>query len=328
MEYIIAPMLASHRAFAQVQHIVAETLYAGQRIDNFLFSHLKGVPKSCIYRVIRKGELRVNKKRVAPFYKLVSGDIIRVPPLRYEDKAQKTIKPNKQLMHVLKEAICYEDAQLLVINKPAHLAVHGGSGVALGLIEALRLMWPQAPFLELVHRLDKETSGCIMIAKKRKMLLHLQSCLISGQIEKQYFALVQGQWSGGRSVEAPLLKYRLGAERMVKVCPSGKWAKTSVKILQSFQNATLIEAKPITGRTHQIRVHCAFMQHPIVGDQKYGERECNQQAKQRGLGRLFLHANQLKIALPYSPYQLVVTAPLPRDCEQYLLNLSNGLSGL
>jgi 23S rRNA pseudouridine955/2504/2580 synthase len=200
--------------------------------------------------------------------------------------------------------------------------VHGGSGISLGLIEALRAMRPKAPFLELVHRIDRDTSGCIMIAKRRSILIHLHDALKAGTIKKRYLALVAGQWRGGKVIEAPLFKYVLrSGERMVRVDPTGKQSQTNIKTLESFPGATLIEASPVTGRTHQIRVHCQFMGHPIVGDQKYGELEFNRQAKIKGLDRLFLHAHQLVIKLPYDPFDLTITCPLPETCETYLAQL-------
>lgn len=305
-------MLASHQPLNQVQQIVVTDANSGQRIDNFLSTFLRGVPKSRIYRIIRKGEVRVNKGRIAVSYRLVNGDIVRIPPLRMEAKPEENAHPGQKLAKILENSILFEDDQLLIVDKPAGLAVHGGSGISLGLIEALRGLRPKAPFLELVHRLDRETSGCIMIAKKRSMLIHLHDCLKSGKIDKRYYALVQGKWKGGKSVEAPLLKYVLkSGERMVKVDPQGKLAKTTFEFIESFSQATLLEAKPVTGRTHQIRVHCAFMGNPIVGDQKYGDHGVNGDGK-----RLFLHAHKLVIELPYNPYHLTITCPMPASLEK------------
>lgn len=317
-------MLASHQPLNQVRHVVVTDSHAGQRIDNFLFTFLRGVPKSRLYRIIRKGEIRVNKGRVSVSYRLVCGDTIRIPPIRQPVKEEVSQRPGRNLSNLLDNAICYEDDHLLVINKPPGMAVHGGSGVSLGLIEALRGMRPGAPFLELVHRLDRDTSGCIMIAKKRSMLIHLHNSLKAGTIEKRYFVLVKGKWKGGKSVDAPLHKYVLqSGERMVKVDPAGKCARTTFHILKSFSQATLLQATPVTGRTHQIRVHCAFMGHPIIGDQKYGEPDCNSQAKLMGFDRLFLHAHELVIKLPYEPFHLTVTSPMPPACDQYCQNLNH-----
>lgn len=316
-------MLASQQPTHQVQHLVVTPSHAGQRVDNFLLSMLCGVPKSRIYRIIRKGEVRVNKGRIDVSYKLVCGDTVRIPPVRFTPKSEKKpLPPHGKLAKLIENSILYQDDQLLIIDKPAGLAVHGGSGVSLGLIEVLRAMYPEAPFLELVHRLDRDTSGCIMIAKERSMLTHLHACLKAGKIQKTYFAIVQGKWRGTKLVEAPLLKYLLrSGERMVKVDPEGKHAQTQIQVVESYEQATLIQAKPITGRTHQIRVHCAFMGHPIIGDPKYGDMKANQQAKEQGFERLFLHAHQLSIRLPYKPYNLTITSSMPKAFENYLLAL-------
>lgn len=316
-------MLVNSVKLNQVQQVVITENHAGQRVDNFLFSLLRGVPKSKLYRIIRKGELRVNKKRVDVSYRLVDGDMVRIPPLRYEEK-QDAVKPaaGAKSLKNIEDSIIYEDDTLLVVNKPSGIAVHGGSGVSWGLIEALRQLRPYTPFLELVHRIDRDTSGCVMIAKKRAMLLHLHECLKTGNIQKQYYALVAGSWRGGKLVEAPLHKFVLpSGERMVKVSPEGKFAQTGVKILESYSQATLLQATPLTGRTHQIRVHCAFMGHPIYGDQKYGDSEKNRQAKEMGFTRLFLHAHQLVIELPNRREPLTVSSPLPKECQQFLTKL-------
>ncbi|MFI4938183.1 MAG: RluA family pseudouridine synthase [Candidatus Berkiellales bacterium] len=312
-------MLANHHQRKEVQHLIVTPSNAGQRIDNFLLSQLPGVPRSRVYRIIRKGEVRVNKGRIDVSYRLINGDSVRIPPLVYMPKSTESSPVSEKFSKMLEQAILYEDDKLLVIDKPAGLAVHGGSGISLGLIEALRRTRPKEPFLELVHRLDRDTSGCVMIAKRRSMLLHLHESLKLGKIKKTYFALVEGCWQAGTMVEVPLLRYVLkSGERMVKVDPTGKPAKTSIKILESFPNATLLQASPLTGRTHQIRVHCAYKGHPIVGDQKYGSENTNRQAKQEGCDRLFLHAYQLIINLPYQPYTLSVVSPLKQDCEKYL----------
>lgn len=273
----------------------------GQRIDNFLRTQLKGVPKSMIYRIVRKGEVRVNKGRVKPDTKLRSGDTVRVPPVRTTEQAPAPSVGQGLITH-LESAVIYESDALLVINKPSGLAVHGGSGITLGLIEALRQMRPQCSFLELVHRLDRDTSGCIMVAKKRSMLRHLHEALRQGQgVSKCYHALVVGRWeSAQQKIDAPLRKNELSSgERIVKVQADGKASITTFKVLRRFAKvATLVEAKPITGRTHQIRVHCQFAGHPILGDDKYGVEQSNQAIKEQGLKRLFLHAASLSITAP------------------------------
>lgn len=295
---------------------------AGQRVDNFLRTQLKGVPKSMIYRILRKGEVRANKKRIKPEYKLEAGDLIRIPPVRVAER-QAPPAVSSGLQAHLEAAILYEDNDLMVINKPSGLAVHGGSGVSLGLIEALRQMRPQAKFLELVHRLDRDTSGCIMVAKKRSALKFMHQALQGSRINKIYHALVVGHWaSTSRRVDAPLRKNELkSGERVVKVQADGKASLTEFKVLNRFgRKATLIEARPITGRTHQIRVHTQFEGHPIIGDDKYGVEEVNQQMKGLGLRRLFLHAAELRFPLPAGGRQ-VVQAPLDD-------NLTGGLEQL
>ncbi len=315
-------MLASHQPLTNVQQIVVTDAHAGQRIDNFLSTYLRGVPKSRIYRIIRKGEVRVNKGRIGVSYKLSLGDAIRIPPIRMALKTEGNSHPGSKLAKTLDHAILYEDDHFLVINKPAGMAVHGGSGISLGLIEAIRGMRPGAPFLELVHRLDRDTSGCVMIAKRRPMLTHLHDCLKSGKISKHYYALVHGKWKGGKTIEAPLHKFLLkSGERMVKVTPDGKSSKTTFEQLESFSQATLLQATPVTGRTHQIRVHCAFMGSPIIGDQKYGDRESDNQAKIQGYDRLYLHAHQLVVKLPYEPFSLTITCPMPEAFEKYCQEL-------
>ncbi|MCJ8340057.1 MAG: 23S rRNA pseudouridine(955/2504/2580) synthase RluC [Pseudomonadales bacterium] len=287
----------------------------GQRIDNFLRTALKGVPKSMIYRIVRKGEVRVNKGRVKPDTKLRSGDLIRVPPVRTA-KPGDPVSVSKELVQHLEASILYESDALLVINKPSGLAVHGGSGIHLGLIEALRQMRPSLSFLELVHRLDRDTSGCIMVAKKRSMLRHLHEALRQGMgISKTYHALVVGRWdSSNQKIDAPLRKNELSSgERVVKVQEDGKASITMFKVLRRFANvATLVEAKPITGRTHQIRVHAQFAGNPIIGDEKYGVEAVNSDMRKQGIKRLFLHAASLSITLADGE-KLFFKAPLEKN---------------
>jgi len=315
---------------SKVQFVDIDADQAGQRVDNFLITRLKGVPKSRIYRLLRKGEVRVNKGRVKPETKLNAGDIIRIPPIRMAE-AKPSIKPSQGLVSVLESSVLYETNALMVVNKPSGLAVHGGSGINLGLIEALREMRPDARFLELVHRLDRGTSGCILIAKKRSMLRHLQQAFrekslgTAGEkgITKIYQALVVGAWPKGRHrIDKALQRHEVaGGERIVKVSAQGKPSQTEFKVLQSYQEATLIEARPITGRTHQIRVHAQCVGHPLLGDDKYGVDELNEQAKAQGLKRLFLHASELSFYLPESEELIVVKAPLSADLEKVLSNL-------
>lgn len=299
---------------------------AGQRLDNFLMARLRGVPKSRIYNIIRKGEVRVNKGRSKPDYKIVSGDQIRIPPVRVAEK-EPLAKPSNVITKLLENSILFENEGLLVINKPPGLAVHGGSGISLGLIETLRQMRPDARYLELIHRLDRDTSGCIMIAKKRSMLRHLQAALreknTSG-ISKVYNALVIGDWPKTcRRVDAPLLKSEIANdERIVRVHPDGKPSRTEFKLLKSYANCSLVEAKPITGRTHQIRVHAQHMGHSLVGDEKYGDDEFNKAMRALGVKRLFLHAAELGFYLPEAKELTIVKAPLAQDLADVISRLS------
>ena len=272
--------------------IQIDEAHAGQRLDNFLIGQFKGVPEARIYRAIRKGEARVNKKRVRVDYRLAIGDIVRIPPVQNVER--KVLPVLDQSLSVLLEMrVLCEDSDLLVIDKPSGLPVHGGSGVVqLGLVEALRVMRPKARIMELVHRLDRETSGCLVVAKKRSVLVALHALLTERKVNKQYLLLVRGHWQEGeRRLEAPLQKNILqSGERMVKVNQRGKTAVTFFRPLKFFSDATLLEARPLTGRTHQIRVHAAYMGYPIAGDKKYGDKSFNREMRKRGLCRLFLHA--------------------------------------
>ncbi|MBE8717730.1 23S rRNA pseudouridine(955/2504/2580) synthase RluC [Cellvibrio polysaccharolyticus] len=309
-----------------VRLVAVDEDQAGQRLDNFLSPRLKGVPKSRIYNLIRKGEVRVNKGRSKPDYKLAAGDVVRIPPVRVAESAAVAV-PGKSLVQHLEQAVLYEDDGLLVINKPSGLAVHGGSGVNLGLIESLRQIRPENRFLELVHRLDKDTSGCIMIAKKRSVLRHLQSALRDktgpGVIRKVYQALVIGHWPNScLRVDAPLLKREVaGGERIVRVSTDGKPSLTEFAVLKRFQDFTLIEARPITGRTHQIRVHAKYAGHSLLGDEKYGNDGINEAMRSHGFRRLFLHAAALEFDLPGVPQRIRVDAALPDDLAQALTGL-------
>lgn len=296
--------------------------YQQQRIDNFLRTKLKGVPKSLIYRIVRKGEVRVNKKRIKPDYKLQSGDVVRVPPVKIS--AEQPL-PSAKLNSIaqLNHAIIFEDDRILVINKPSGLAVHGGSGLQFGLIEGLRALRPEAKFLELVHRLDRDTSGCILIAKRRSALRHLHEQLRDNKMNKVYQALVVGQWPENRfKVKAPLVKNQLhSGERIVNVQANGKPSETQYRVLQRFTDATLVEAKPITGRTHQIRVHCLHAGHSIAGDDKYTEQVVNANFTEKGLRRLFLHAHRIDLFHPSTEQRVSFTAPLDPALTHFLEQL-------
>ena len=302
-----------------VSYYTVDTDQAGQRIDNFLVRELKGVPKSRIYRLLRRGEVRVNKGRVRPDYKLQGGDQIRVPPVRQDDP-RSVPRPSSQLAAVLASRILYEDDGLLVINKPSGLAVHGGSGINAGLIESLRQLRPDEHFLELVHRLDRETSGCVMVARKRSRLRMLHTMLREGHIDKTYLALVAGRWPRRRDmVNLPLLKNQLqSGERMVRVSEEGKPSRTRFRVIECFSGATLVEATPVTGRTHQIRVHAQAAGCPLLGDDKYGDELANQRFRPFGLRRLFLHAAALRIPSPDGAGTIRVEAPLDDELENVL----------
>lgn len=272
----------------------------GQRIDNFLLARLKGVPKTMIYRILRKGEVRVNKGRIKPDYKIKAGDVVRVPPIRMT-QADEPAPIAKGLLERLEAAIVYEDKGLIVLNKPAGIAVHGGSGLNYGVIEAFRQIRPQNKEMELVHRLDRDTSGLLMIAKRRSMLRYLHEALRGDGVDKGYMALVRGRWPATRKqVDAPLQRSNLrSGERLVEVNPEGKEALTLFKVLRRFGDyATLVEASPITGRTHQIRVHALYAGHAIAGDSKYGDDIFSKEIRELGGKRLFLHASDLKVTLP------------------------------
>ncbi|TDV70487.1 23S rRNA pseudouridine(955/2504/2580) synthase RluC [Pseudomonas sp. LP_7_YM] len=283
-----------------VQLVEVAPEFAGQRIDNFLITYLKGVPKTLIYRILRKGEVRVNKGRIKPEYKLQAGDIVRVPPVRVPERDE-PVPVAQGLLQRLEAAIVHEDKGLIVLNKPAGIAVHGGSGLSFGVIEAFRQLRPDAKELELVHRLDRDTSGLLMIAKKRSMLRHLHEQLRGDGVDKRYMALVRGNWPASqKQVRAPLLKSNLrSGERMVEVNEEGKEALTLFKVLRRFGDfATMIEARPITGRTHQIRVHALHAGHSIAGDSKYGDEDFTREIRELGGKRLFLHAYALTVPLP------------------------------
>ncbi|AMJ76340.1 MULTISPECIES: 23S rRNA pseudouridine(955/2504/2580) synthase RluC [Alteromonas] len=306
-----------------VRFVTVEPDLAGQRVDNFLRTQLKGVPKSMIYRILRKGEVRVNKGRVKPEYKLVADDVVRIPPVRVSEGTPGP-SPKLDKIAALESQILFEDERIIVINKPSGIAVHGGSGLSFGLIEGLRALRPDANFMELVHRLDRDTSGCILIAKKRSALRHMHEQLRTGKMDKRYQALVAGQWPENRfKVKAPLRKNVLqSGERMVSVSEDGKPSETRYRILQKFDTATLVEASPITGRTHQIRVHCLHAEHPIACDPKYGDAEFDESMRQKGLNRLFLHAHSISLIHPGTEERVKFTAPLDATLTNTLKALS------
>ena len=309
-----------------VQLVEIEEGSDGQRIDNFLLTRLKGVPKSRIYRILRKGEVRVNKGRIKPEYRLKIGDQVRIPPIRLSDSSQNKPKPTGQALEWIDDSILYEDNHLLILNKPSGFAVHGGSGLSYGVIEALRAKRPDAPYLELVHRLDRETSGCLMIAKRRSMLRRLHELLREGGLDKTYLTLLKGQWHGGkRKIDFPLQKNtRRSGERMVTVDESGKSALSLFEPVTIYKEASLMRVELYTGRTHQIRVHAAHSGHPVAGDDRYGDREFNKKIRKQGLKRLFLHAHSLSFVLEEPRKEIDVSAPLPEDLRAVLDKLDEG----
>ncbi|HSW71707.1 MAG TPA: 23S rRNA pseudouridine(955/2504/2580) synthase RluC [Gammaproteobacteria bacterium] len=306
---------------AEVSYLTVDSAFAGQRIDNFLITRLKGVPKSRIYRMLR-GEVRVNKKRVEPSYRLQEKDSIRIPPVQMGEKAA-IIPASEKTQAFLGSRILYEDEQLLIINKPSGMSVHGGSTVRVGVIEALRAKYPRLPQLELAHRLDADTSGCLILAKKRSVLRELHTLLREGQVRKIYWALTRGQWKPAeRRIEAPLQKYHLkGGERIVRVHPEGKASLSVFRPLEFYNQATLVEVHLYTGRTHQIRVHAQYAEHPIAGDERYGDEAFNQKMQKQGLKRLFLHAKSIEFTLSGRGKPIYVEAPLDEDLQEVLKNL-------
>ncbi len=294
---------------------------AGQRVDNFLFSAVKGVPKTRIYRALRKGEVRVNKKRVKAEYRLQEDDMLRIPPFRVGE-AKQPMHIGPRVLALLADNVLYEDDGLLVVNKPAGMAVHGGTGSNVGVIEALRQLYPQAKMLELAHRLDKGTSGCLVIAKKSSILKELHHLFREHLVEKRYWALVKGKWQGkAQVVTAPLRKSELGkGERIVRVDKQGRSALTHIRPLQKFKQASLVEASPQSGRTHQIRVHCTEIGYPIACDDKYGDAGFNRAMRDKGLHRMFLHAHDLAFELTGGK-KIKVEAPLPKELEKIIAAL-------
>jgi 23S rRNA pseudouridine955/2504/2580 synthase len=300
-----------------VRHVIGEEA-DGQRIDNFLLRACKGVPKSHVYRILRSGEVRVNSKRIGPDYRLQIGDEVRVPPLR--------LGPEKPVLPVPAGRdfrVVFEDDALLAIDKPAGMAVHGGSGVSFGVIEQLRRQRPQARFLELVHRLDRETSGLLLVAKKRSALTALHDMFREGHIEKRYLALVKGRWKEPlRHIRLSLHKYLTDeGERRVSVSQEGKAAHSVVRLVARWQNFSLVEVELKTGRTHQIRVHLTHLGYPLCGDDKYGDFALNKALQKQGLGRMFLHAAKLALDHPLSGERIELDAPLPADLANFLERL-------
>ena len=310
----------SHRsACRNVQWIDIDAGHEGQRLDNFLITHLKGAPRALVYRIIRKGEVRVNKKRAKADTRLASGDQVRVPPLRLAPE-EAVREVSDSLRELLMRSVIAETDDWMVVNKPAGLAVHGGSGIKIGLIEALRQVRVDLGFLELVHRLDRDTSGCLLLAKSRNALVFLNEALKAKKMDKRYWALVEGRWPARRDwVSAPLDRYDAGnGERRVRVDDDGKRSRTLFSVRETFPNVTLVEASPVTGRTHQIRVHAAHIGHALIIDRKYGTSEGEKLAAGIGLDRLFLHAASLSFPEPKSGRMVNVKARLAPELDAAL----------
>lgn len=286
---------------------------AGQRIDNFLFRHLKGVPKSHVYRILR-GEVRVNKKRIDQTYRLQTGDVLRIPPIRVAERPEAEYIPAGEF------PILFEDDALLAVDKPAGTAVHGGSGVSFGVIEQLRHARPQAKFLELVHRLDRETSGVLLVAKKRSALTAMHEIMREGNSDKRYLALVLGQWQNARQhVKLPLHKFDTPqGEKRVMVREDGQQAHTIFNLQKNWSGFSLLEAELKTGRTHQIRVHLSHLCFPIAGDAKYGDFARNKELMKQGLKRMFLHAHSISFNHPLTQEALRIVAPLAPELQKFL----------
>ncbi|SHM50553.1 23S rRNA pseudouridine955/2504/2580 synthase [Duganella sacchari] len=310
----------------QAQFVTITEEEAGQRIDNYLLRVCKGVPKSHVYRILRSGEVRVNKGRIDQLYRLVQGDVVRIPPIRLAEKPDNHV-PAAEFK------IIFEDTHLLVIDKPAGVAVHGGSGVSFGVIEQLRASRPDAKFLELVHRLDRETSGLLLLAKKRTALTSLHEQMRDGKTDKRYLTMVSGDWKNARQhIKLPLHKYTTAdGERRVSVSADGMASHTVFTLLKKFDGFALLEAELKTGRTHQIRVHLSSSDFPILGDDKYGDFPLNKALQKatdtRGaLKRMFLHAHQITFTHPESGKNITLNAPLAAECERFLVSLGKPLN--
>ncbi|MCK7565862.1 23S rRNA pseudouridine(955/2504/2580) synthase RluC [Marinobacter xestospongiae] len=306
-----------------VRWVTVDDDTAGQRVDNFLLAQLRGVPKSVIYRILRKGEVRVNKGRVKPDSRLKAGDQVRIPPVT-QKKKEAPVVPGSRVQAVMENAVVFENEQMLVVNKPSGIAVHGGSGLDFGLIEVLRAARPEARFLELVHRLDRDTSGLVMVAKKRSALRFLQDELRQKRIRKHYHALVAGDWPDALDrIDEPLLRYEMSnGERRVRVDAEGKASLTLYRVLVRYPGYTLVQASPVTGRTHQIRVHSTCAGHPIAGDDKYMDDASLKAFRAAGGQRLMLHARSLELTMPGSEEAVRFEAPYDEAFDAVLARMA------
>ena len=303
----------------KVQWVTVDAAKEGQRLDNFLSSQLKGLPKGRIYKMIRTGEVRINKGRCKPDSRVSVGDVVRIPPVDLEPPQEQVAHRGIQMK--LSDALIYEDEDVLVLNKPAGLAVHGGSGISTGLIEQLRLARPDEKFLELVHRLDRETSGCLLVARRPSALrrLHKQLREQDKSLQKRYVALVAGKWPQYLvDVEVPLEKFERAGERIVQVTENGKPSRTRIQVLERLDSCTLIEAEPVTGRTHQIRVHTAYYKHAVLGDPKYQHDDSRDQWRAKGINGLCLHSRSIGFK-GATGHQVTVVAPIPNPMHRFLV---------
>ncbi len=317
-------------AYTKVRRVTVTDEHSGRRVDNFLLWLLGDIPRSRVYRMLRSGEVRIDGGRVRQDHRLLSGEVLRIPPVQHTPAAPPALI-SERLRSWLDGAVLYEDSAMLVVNKPAGIAVHSGSGVKYGVIEILRALRPAASYLELVHRLDRSSSGCLMVAKSPIRLRELHTMLRENRIEKRYLALSAGRWTGGsRRVETALRRYgQRSGERVVRVSADGKPAETLVTPCEHFGAATLVEAQLLTGRTHQIRVHLSHLGHPVAGDEKYGDRNFNRRMRVYGLnqGQMFLHARSLRIDNGEGGSTLTVEAPLPTVLEAVLRQLRERSNG-
>lgn len=303
-----------------ISNIYINKNMVNQRLDNFIKKKLKHVPKSMIYRIIRTGRIRINKKRIKPYYKLKFGDIIRIPPIKISNIKNNIFLPLKT-SEILLKSIIYEDSHLLIINKPSGIAVHGGSGLSFGIIESFRKLRPSEKFLELVHRIDRETSGILILAKKRLSLVSLHQQLREKKIKKKYIALVHGIWPSERKkISEPLLKNRFqNTPKKVLINSDGKFSETFFKIKKYYSSSTLLLITPKTGRTHQIRVHTAHIGHPIFFDKRYGRNDLDANVKNKvNINRLLLHSFKMNFIHPKNNNKISITAPLEKKFKDYL----------
>ena len=312
-------MMSSHTNSAKVRHLVVESHSEGQRLDNWLVKQLKRVPRSHLYKIIRDGQVRVNGRRVKPTYRLEEGDSVRIPPVRMDPHRG---VPHPTALPALGVDILYEDSALLVLNKAAGISVHGGTGIRLGLIESLRRDRPKAPFLELVHRIDRPTSGCLIVAKSSTTLRHLHAQLRSGVgVKKHYRALVHGQWErGARTIDLKLSTRTLAVDRIRRSVPdpTGQSATSHFRPIQRFCDHTLVDITLATGRMHQIRAHAAAIGHPVVGDHYYGDKTADKALRQKGFKRMWLHAQSIGVVHPDSGVTLLIHAPIPEELSELL----------